>query len=86
MSREVSVDIHGAVKHTKDVDGLVSLDQVRDPIVAVLENADLAGWQRFVAMPHLREVAQYLNFAIDALYYTASGRWVILGNVVVDAL
>ena len=42
VPREVSVDIHGAVKHTGDVDGLVSRDQVRDAVGTARENADLA--------------------------------------------
>lgn len=42
VPREVSVDIHGAVKHTEDVDGLVWLDQVRDAVGTARENADLA--------------------------------------------
>ncbi len=65
--REVTLDFHGAVKHPKDVDITVLLDQVSDSIVSENENPKVLSRMSRIAVADFGETPQDLGLVLDRL-------------------
>lgn len=59
------------MKDAKDVDVLVSFDQVSDPVVAIEQDADLPLGESLIAMTDLRKIDQHLCLVIDTFLLSA---------------
>ena len=82
--KQVALKLECTVKHPENVDFLVGLYRIGDPIVPLEQDADVTVTSVLVAMADIGVLDQDLCPVEDALKYSRRGGGVVGGNVLMD--
>jgi hypothetical protein len=83
-SWKILVYIKGAVKNTKNIDLVASLNRIRYPVVSIEKNANITLRFSAILATNVRKMRQYSNFIVDAHDYSFSRGRIVRSDVAMD--